>query len=133
MNSKKSLFTIPITSTSLTADAFGEESFDGFLIRLEYREGERSVRAFFKFHGFLALRRRTEICSSVWNIDGCYDTLVEVESSDWLAEIEGSISPRLRSQVARVLKHYMIYLDSVGCFEVIAEGWVFEKQYVSSD
>jgi hypothetical protein len=47
--------------------------------------------------------------------------LVEVESSPWVNEMRSDTSERWRDTWQ--MHHYMIYLDSAGCFEVIAESW----------
>ncbi len=67
------------------------------------------------------MRKREECCCKVWHIEGAYDTLVEVEDSAWVAEMRADTCEQWRNKWET--HHYMIYLDSVGCFEIIAESW----------
>ncbi len=55
-------------------------------------------------------------------IEACYDILVEIENSPLLHEYKEEIE---RGRINQA-HHYMIYLDSVGSFELIAEGWTVE-------
>jgi len=48
--------------------------------------------------------------------------LVEVEASSWVQEMRADTDKQWRDKWE--MHHYMIYLDSVGCFEAIAESWV---------
>lgn len=67
------------------------------------------------------MRKRAERCATAWHIEEAYDTLVEVEDSSWAEEIRADTSAHLRD--AQKYKHYLIYLDSAGAFEVIADSW----------
>ena len=73
------------------------------------------------FSKVAAVRIRAERCSTVWHIEGAYDTLVEIEGSPWVEQIRADTTERWRNKWET--HHYMIYLDSTGCFEVIAESW----------
>ena len=73
------------------------------------------------FSRVAAVRTRAERCCQPWHIEGAYDTLVEVEDSQWVDEIRADTQKMWRETWQ--MHHYMIYLDSVGCFEVIAESW----------
>lgn len=53
-------------------------------------------------------------------ISGTYDKLVEVKDSEWLKELT-DISPEWVAW--RNFRHYAIYLDSNGFYEVIAENF----------
>ena len=50
-----------------------------------------------------------------------YDTLVEIEESFWIAEMEVDVPEPYRDEWNP--RHFMIYLDSVGCFEFLAQSW----------
>jgi hypothetical protein len=67
------------------------------------------------------MRKRAERCCTAWHIEGAYDTLVEVVDSRWVEEMRVDTAEPFRDKWAT--HHYMIYLDSVGCFEIIAESW----------
>jgi hypothetical protein len=121
MNSKKPLHEIPVPSTSFTSEAY----FDGQgitpTVRFGYEKDGVEYRGGIKFTKVLTARKRTERCCTVWHIEGAYDTLVEVEDSSWVKEMRADTQEMWRDKWG--MHHYMIYLDSAGCFEVIAESW----------
>jgi len=119
MTAKNLLYTIPVPSTSFTTEAHfdGKESAIIFCY-----ERDRSIhRGMIKFRGIAAMRKRAERCCTAWHIEGAYDTLVEIAESDWLKEIRADTNLQWRDRWE--MHHYMIYLDSVGCFEFIADSW----------
>ena len=67
------------------------------------------------------MRARTERGCTAGHIEGAYDTLVEVEDSPWVQELRADTNEQWRDKGQT--HHYMIYLDGVGSFEVIAEPW----------
>jgi len=121
MSSKKPLHTVPVPSTSFTTEAY----FDGRgitpSIRFGYEKDGATYQGGIKFSKVAAVRKRAERCCKSWHIEGAYDTLVEVEGSPWVEEIRVDTQEQWRDRWQ--MHHYMIYLDSVGCFEVIAESW----------
>jgi len=121
MNSKKPLHTIPVPSTSFTSEAY----FDGQgitpAIRFDYEKDGVTHKGGIKFSKVAAIRIRAERCCKSCHIEGAYDTLVEIEGSSWIDEIRADTQEMWRNKWE--MHHYMIYLDSVGCFEVIAESW----------
>lgn len=121
MSSKRQLITVPVASTSFTTEAY----FDGKgvypAIRFGYRREGIEQLGHIQFSRVLAMRKRAERCCKVWHVEGAYDTLVEVEDSPWVAEMRADTNERWRNEWG--MHYYLIYLDSVGCFEVIAESW----------
>lgn len=74
-----------------------------------------------EFRRIAATRIRSERCCTAWHIEGIHDTLTEVGFSQWVEEIRSDTQKLWRDKWE--MHHYMIYLDSAGCFEVIAESW----------
>lgn len=56
-----------------------------------------------------------------WKIEKSYDSLIKVIDSNEIESLLKSTPEDFRSNWT--LNHYMIYFDSVGCYEVIAESW----------
>jgi hypothetical protein len=113
---------LPVASTSLT-DVVLEDPV-GVLLELRCTYvGDDDVRYAFAFHFDVvrALRHRAEMVCTLWHIQGAYDTLVKVRDSEWREEIE--TLTREQQYDPGELHHYMIYLDSSGCYEVIARTW----------
>jgi hypothetical protein len=50
-----------------------------------------------------------------------YDTVGEVMDSDWVGELAAA-EPTERWGSWET-HHFMIYIDSEGCFEVVAQSW----------
>jgi hypothetical protein len=121
MTSKKPLHVVPVPSTSFTTEAY----FDGQgippAIRFGYQKDGVKHQGGIEFSKVLAVRTRAERCCKSWHIQGAYDTLVEVEGSPWVEEMRADTAEQWRNEWET--HHYMIYLDSAGCFEIIAESW----------
>lgn len=87
-------------------------------------EGEhRSARL--KFFRQRAFRKRSESHCTAWHVKDTYDTLCEVLDSDWVEELQSASAANLGHKW--VMHHFMIYVDSFGCLEVIAESADFEE------
>jgi hypothetical protein len=115
---RNALYKVPVASTSFLREAFWDDS----AIRFAYRtDGERQNVAI-EFYRAMAMRHRAESFCTVNHIRDCYDTLVEIDPSSWREEMLQDVSPKLQPHIPQ-LHHYMIYLDSVGCFEVLAARW----------
>lgn len=117
MNSKKPLYQIPVPSTELEGDA----SLCNDILRFQYYRDGVLHRSGIEFNRVSATRTRAERCCTEWHIEGAYDTLAEVEGSSWLREILSDTQEMWRTKWE--MHHYIIYLDSAGCFEVVAESW----------
>jgi hypothetical protein len=117
MNSKKAIYEVAVPSTDFTTEA----EFCNDCIRFGYRRQGILYKAGIRFDKILATRTRAERCCTAWHIEGAYDTLAEIEESQWVNEMRCDTSEQWRDRWQ--MHHYMIYFDSVGCFEIIAESW----------
>ena len=116
MSTLRTLYEIPLPSTSIE-----HTDFCGGILHYHYvRDGEY-YRGGIRFKRVPAYRFRAERCSTVPHFEGAYDTLVEVEDSDWVKEIYADTDKLYRDRWE--MHHYKIYLDSGGLYEVIAESW----------
>jgi len=115
------LYQPPVPSTDFSTDA--SLCLEGAFptIRFSYCRGKDAKRSGIRFTRVLATRTRSERCCTEWHIQGAYDTLVEVPDSSWVDDLRADIPVRWRDE--QEMHHYMIYLDSVGCFEVVAAAW----------
>ncbi len=117
MDRKKSLYQIPLPSTAFEGDA----NLCNNVLRYQYYRDGVLYRSGIRFNRKPASRTRAERCCTAWHVEGAYDTLVEIEGSAWVEEIRADTQAMWRGKWE--MHHYMIYLDSVGCFEAIAESW----------
>jgi len=121
MSFKKPLYRVPVPSTSFTTEAYLDGQGISPAIRFGYEKDGVKHQGGIKFSRVSAVRARAERCCTSWHIEGAYDTLVQVEGSPWAEEIRADTTEQWRDKLE--MHHYMIYLDSVGCFEVLAESW----------
>lgn len=117
---KHALYELPVPSTELES---GGPYLCADTLRYEYFRGDELVRSGLRFAKISAIRRRSERTSTPAHIEGNYDTLVEVDNSQWLAEVLAESSAAWRQDLSKQ-HHYMIYLDGLGCLEVLAESWI---------
>jgi len=121
MNTKQPVYTVPVPSTNFTREAYLDCSGITPELRYGYESETAEYCARIRFEKVAALRTRSERFCSAWHIEGAYDTLVEVTESSWIAEILGDVPAQYRAEW--MPRHFMIYLDSVGCFEFLAQSW----------
>lgn len=78
-----------------------------------------------RFKRVRAFRFRAEGHCTAWHIEDAYDKLVEIEHSGWVAELRAADS----SEVGWVIRHFLIYVDDAGAYEVAAEDceWLPEQ------
>lgn len=121
MNTKKPIFELPLPSTDFATEAFFHDEGSVAIVRYGIGSGTGNKVGGIKFFGVSAFKKTIELCCSPWHIEVAYDMLVEVEDSTWRKEVWSNLPERHRDN--RNAHHYMIYLDSSGCFEVLAESW----------
>lgn len=119
MSTKRVLYTVAAASTSFTTEACWNGSDSA--IRFTWNRDGTAQQGGIQFRSVSAFRQTAERCCTAWHVEEAYDTLVEVEDSTWVNEIRVDMDSHW--QIRFGMHHYMIYLDSVGCFEVIAESW----------
>jgi len=118
---KHSLFSIPFPSTSVVDEpVYLDRSNLSLLWLTGETDDDRVVRSEILFVRPRALRHRGESYCTPWHIEDAYDTVVEVDDSEWADEL-GRVALAARKH-SFVLRHFMIYLDSFGCLEVLAES-----------
>ena len=128
MNSKTLLLTVPVPSTEFATEAYLVTKQNPISLCFEYRTGHSVRRGCFSFDHPATYRYTAERCCIPWQIDDSYDSLVEVVDSEWVNEVRARMHSVNRE--AFPMHHYMIYFDSVGCFEFIAAGWHYTEDVV---
>jgi hypothetical protein len=120
MSNKVRVFQVPVPSTEFLEDAV----LCGNIIRYEYIKSTEHIKSGIRFFNLKATRTRSQGACTAWHIEEAYDTLIEIEESDWVQEIliDGS-DVQARYGVKWSLKHFMIYLDGCGCMEAVCESW----------
>lgn len=117
MSRLKPLYELPLPSTEIEYSYLCDEVF-----RFQYIRDGAWYRSGIRFDRVAATRTRAERCSKLLTeIDGGYDTLVEVLDSPWREEVRADMNPSWRDRWQT--NHYAIYVDSYGSFELIAASW----------
>ena len=123
----KILYTLPEPSTGMYSPA-ATMSFDGgtLILRYDYYRYRNDqllgiFRSGLRFYGVRAHCHRAEYHCIPWQVKQSYDTLVEFEDSEWVAELKANTPELFRNQWD--MQHYMIFLDSSGCYEIVAQSW----------
>lgn len=114
-------YTIPEPSTAFVSEVVFEKRGGTVRLRYEYDRDGVVYRSGIAFAGVRALRQQAESHCTAELVREAYDTLVEVEGSDWIRELRAAQPERNRG--CGEVRHYMIYLDGSGCYEVVARSW----------
>jgi hypothetical protein len=123
---KRALAELPVPSTSLMTDPVFEHPGGDALLRFDFERDGVAVRGGLRFEKVRAYRFRAEGHCTAWHVEGVYDTLAEVSGSEWIAEL-------LAAEPAETwgrweIRHFMIYIDSAGCFEIGAAAWSWAQE-----
>src|SRR5690242_17138040 len=113
---KRALTTLPVASTSFTADAVFVDPGGDVELRFEFERDGIAISGGLRFEKVRAYRFRAESHCTLWHVEDTYDTLVEVSPSSWSAELSDAESEEAWGNW--VMRHFLIYLDSAGAYEV---------------
>lgn len=117
---KKPLITLPVASTAFEKDPEFVHPGGFAELRFEFARDRVRVRSGLRFNRVRAFRFRSEGHCTSWHVQGTYDTLVEVQPSAWVTEL-------LEAEPSETwghwqIRHFLIYLDGAGAYEVAAEA-----------
>ena len=117
---KQELFALPFPSTAVVRGPVLCTDGSDLLLSMDFDDDGQKRPANLRFVKQRAFRKRSEIYCTGWHVNNTYDTICEVQGSDWVAELRDEAVPEWRDRW--VMRHFMIYVDSFGCLEVIAES-----------
>jgi hypothetical protein len=87
-------------------------------LRCRYERDGSMYAGGLRFGRVRAYKFRAEGHCTPWHVEDAYDTLVEVERSDWIAQLLAES----REGLGRwTIRHFLIYIDGAGAYEVAAE------------
>ena len=113
-------YELPVPSTESVTDATLHLIGRNAILRFDYFKDGKPFRSGIRFTGVVATQSRSERCSTS-NHMKAFDTLVEVAESSWLEKQRDEMAEMYRNEMTA--RHFMIYLDSVGCLEVLADDF----------
>lgn len=131
MNAEK-LWTFPVPSTNIATKVL--MTYDGANVDLKYdyfdeEQNSKTYNGGIKFISAVAFRHSDEKFTRPEFIRSGYDTLIDVRDSHWLKELT-DLNREFTSN--RNLRHFAIYLDSYGLYEVIAGSYQFLEEQEGS-
>jgi hypothetical protein len=118
---KVQLGVLSVPSTSFTSDVVLEAPGGSVTLSFEFRRGTERYRGGVRFDKVRAYRFRAEGHCTAWHVEGAYDTIAEVTGSDWVGEL--AAAEPAQTWGSWETRHFMIYIDSAGCYEVAAQSW----------
>ncbi len=89
-------------------------------LAMDFDDDGRIVSSVVSFVRQRAFRKRSEAYCAAWHVAGTFDTVCEVQDSDWVKELRRDST--LAGRDPWVMRHFIIYVDSFGCLEVVAES-----------
>jgi len=117
---KTPLFSLPCPSTSAVRDPCLLDEDRGLVLSVVCDDDGWARESEVLFLKPRAFRKREEVYCTAWHVQVAYDTVCEVVDSDWVAELRRDAVPEWRDRW--VMRHFIIYIDSFGCLEVVAEA-----------
>lgn len=127
---KLPLFSLPCPSTAAIHGPILVDQDRGLLLSMVCDDDAREQSVGVLFGKPRAFRKREETYCTGWHVKDVYDTVCEIKESDWVAELRSDAVPEWRDRW--VMRHFMIYVDSFGCLEVIAESAELEGEDVKN-
>jgi hypothetical protein len=96
-------------------------------LRCLYERGGSKYSGGLHFYRVRAYRFRAEGHCTPWHIEQAYDTLVEIEQSEWVDELLAAEPSETWGHWT--IRHFLIFLDGAGAYEVAAENveWLQEE------
>lgn len=117
---KQKLLVLPFPSTAVIRGPVLCTDGGDLLLSMDFDDDGQKRSASVRFVKQRAFRKRSETYCTGWHVNDTYDTVCEVQGSDWVDELRAASVPEWRDQW--VMRHFMIYVDSFGCVEVVAES-----------
>jgi hypothetical protein len=120
-STKVPLAALPVPSTSFLSDAVFEHPGGEAWLTFEFSRDGVAYRGGLGFARVRAFRFRSEGHCTPWHVAGTYDTLAEVVESPWVRELLAAEPTETGGHWD--IHHFMIYIDSAGCYEIGAASW----------
>lgn len=121
MNSTSDCYLLPEPSSSSESGVRMEFPGGNLCLYFDYDKNGVIFNHGLSFEKVRAHKFTAESHCPAWKIEKSYDNLVQIlDSKDVKELIEATVEDKQKSWK---LNHYIIYFDSLGCYEIIAESW----------
>lgn len=118
---KSPIFALPFPSSAIVQGPALVDDERGLTLSITCADDDGRPRSStIVFKNVRAYRRREETYCAAWHVQDTFDTMCEVIDSEWVEELRRDSVPEWRDKW--VLRHFMIFLDGFGSFEVVAES-----------
>jgi hypothetical protein len=124
MMQKRKILELPFASSAVIRDPLLSTDGGDLLLWMEFDDEGKTQSVCLRFVKQRAFRKRSETYCTAWHVIDTFDTVCEVQGSDWEQELRSASASEWRNQW--VMRHFIIYLDSFGCVEVVAESVVLD-------
>lgn len=104
--------------SAFTEDALFTHPGGSAELRCTYERNGSLYAGGVRFEGVRGYRFRAEGHCTPWHVEAAYDTLVEVEQSDWVSELLEAEPGGIRS--GWQIRHFLVYVDGSGAYEIAA-------------
>jgi hypothetical protein len=122
---KQKILVLPFASTAIISEPLLRTDDGDLLLSMSFDDEGEERSVCLRFVKQRAFRKRSETYCTVWHVVDVFDTVCEVQESDWVNELHMASAPQWREQW--IMRHFMIYVDSFGCIEVVANYVVFDN------
>ncbi|NKI96514.1 hypothetical protein [Rhizobacter sp. SG703] len=126
MTYKKELFALPCSSAEVIRGPALCIDRGDLLLSMDFENEGQKRSVCLRFVKQRAFRKRSEIYCTGWHVDDVHEAVCELPESDWVAELRNDAVPEWRDRWA--MRHFMVFVDSFGCLEVVAESVALEDE-----
>lgn len=123
---KQKLITLPLPSSSIIDGPRLCTEGGDLLLSMVFDDEGRKRSISLRFVKQRAFRKRSEIYCTGWHVKDVFDIVSEIKESEWVEELRTVVAPEWRDYW--VLRHFIIYIDSFGCLEVISASITLDDQ-----
>ena len=120
MNKKVKVLELAFPSTAMASSPLLSTKGGDLVLSLEFDYEGIKHSSNLQFTKVRAFKKLSEIYCTAWHVVDTFDTLCEVRESVWVTEMRAAASAEWRD--FWIMRHFIIYVDSFGCIEVIAES-----------
>lgn len=117
---KLKVLELPLPSTALIHGPSLCTNGGDLLLSLDFDDEGWRRSACLRFAKQRAFQKRAETYCTAWHVTDTFDTVCEVQGSKWVQELRAASQVEWRDHW--VMRHFIIYVDSFGCLEVVAES-----------
>jgi len=117
---KRILFATPYPSTAVIQGPTLIDDDSGLLVAMSCDDEGHEKFIRLRFIKPRAFRKREQTYCTSWHVKDTFDTVCEIDKSDWIEELRSDAMPEWRDQW--IMRHFMVYFDNFGCLEVAAES-----------